>query len=934
MTSLRTALPLILTCCFSALHAIAGSDHGMRMYASPYTTGSTIPVLQPDINDHSRVIVVRYLGFSCAHCVEQLTYLNQHADRLRELGIVVVAFSSDDERRNRQLVARFGYDTSVIRVVADPDNLMARTIGALRMENDMLRDLHAVIVLRDNAVVLTAYSDQPYMDIEHLVAAAAGPELVVQREVTGLDRYLGGDFTNVTIAGPADGIRGPIDLDFNQSHLHPDDLWVVTTDDRGHGIAIVHHATDPTQRTVRLKKDSRASHFMWRTQAIAMGSNGTFGTMQSGEPGQGDPFYQFMGPTLWSSDTAVFASRYQDERRILASHLDMLHQSPMGLGMAHERDNIFWVTDGYYNCVHRYDFRDPHEVGGTDHRDGIIRRYTDVRLQKGERGRPAHIALDDAKRWLYVVDPGANRLFRCDITTGSEGGPLIPPDESMENLARFTEWTGMVQQELFLPALQEPVGIAVAGDRLLVGDRRTGLIHVAEIVDTGIRLRGTIATEAEELLGITIGPDEQIWFADRAAGTVHCLELQQQPTLRAERDVAAINLTDTLSFEYTSVTDGPHHFAVTISGSAGDQTDTLVVTSGSDLQIPVRLPDSLDVYTVTVREIPSGVQASTIVAHRGLQRVIADDAPMETFQFADAVLLTDRTGYVPMRSDVFLRLADSLPALRVVAWNSGSNGEISIADEAVLTSIMQRNTSVLFVSDDPCLIRAETPGSDVLFSQFGAMVKGADPGTNETGQRLFQGVPGDSVSGGLGLIDCQLPRLDHHRGGDFVPNVLLEPVGAGLGVLFGYQSSTISAIRYEEEYRRSVFVGINMARWLDGFQRTQFLDQALTWLEATPTRVPEDTTVSVGNPQDSSPMVELSIHGTESSTPMAVVRGSAPAVHLELYAATGQRLAELYAGPLTGELQVPIAVGSIARGTHFVVLRHQGTLTHRSIIVR
>ena len=943
---------LALTCLLLAAHGIvlrgtllrASTDaetHGMRMYASPLDFGSAIPSLEAHLGGHQQAIVVRYLGFSCAHCVEQLTYLNRYADRLRGLGVIVLAFSPDTERRNRQLAARFGYDTSVIRLVADPDNQIARAIGAVRTEDDTLRDLHAAIVMRHGTVVLSAYSDQPYMDIEHLVSKAtnAATNAATNVQMLGqqphsLDRYLEGGFTNVVMAGPADGIVGPVDLDFNKSPLHPDDLWVVTTDDRGYGIAILHNATDPERRVLRLKKDSRASHFMWRTQAIAMGQNGTFGTMQSGEPGQGDPFYQFMGPTLWSSDTAVFASRYQDERRILASHLDMLHQSPMGLGMAHERDNIYWVTDGYYNSVHRYDFRDPHEVGGTDHRDGIIRRYSDARLTKGERGRPAHIALDDDKRWLYVIDPGSNRLFRCDITTGSEGGPLVPPDESMENLARFTEWTGMIQQDLPLPGLQEPVGIAVIGDRLLVGDRSTGLIHVAEITENGISALGTVATEAQELLGITVGPDQQIWYVDRAAGTVHCLEFQQQPTIRAERDVAALDVTDSLTFFYASVTDGPHRFAVTVVGSDAEHTDTLTVLDAAVLRVPITLSDSLQVYTVQVQDLGSGVQASTIVAHRGLQRVIADDAPMETFRFPEAVLLTDRRGYVPMRSDVFLRLADSLTHLRVVAWNGGSSGELSPADEAVLTSVMQRNVSVLFVADDPCLVRTETPGSEDFFALFGASVQGADLGTNENGQRLFSGIPGDSVSGGLGLIDCQLARLDHHRGGDFVPNVLFEPVGAGLAVLFGYQSSTVGAVRSEELYRRTVLVGINMARWLDGLQRTQFLDQSLAWLEATPTEIIDDTTTSVGHPQHSSSAVALAIHGTESVTPMAVVRGVASDIQLDLFAATGQRLARLYAGPVDGEVHIPINVASIARGTHFVVLRHQGTITHRSIIVR
>jgi hypothetical protein len=163
-----------------------------------------------------------------------------------------------------------------------------------------------------------------------------------------------------------------------------------------------------------------------------MGINGSFATAQNGEPGDGDQNYMFMGPTLWSSDTAVFASRNQTEDRRLASHLDMLHQNPWCLGIAHDSANIYWVLDAKYPGVSRYDFRDPHEVGGTDHRDGIIRRYVETSITPAQRGRPAHVCLDRSSGWLYYIDPGSASVQRLDTRSGSVRDTLKMPDQSAD----------------------------------------------------------------------------------------------------------------------------------------------------------------------------------------------------------------------------------------------------------------------------------------------------------------------------------------------------------------------------------------------------------------------------------------------------------------------------------------------------------------------
>jgi peroxiredoxin/sugar lactone lactonase YvrE len=918
-----------------------------------HSADGTVDLLE--LSERQPIIVVRYLGYTCSHCVEQLTYLNSKAARLKELDVPVFAFSEDSVARNSLLAARMQYDSEAMHLLSDPDNDVARIIGAMPTIQDTARDLHVSMVIYQRKVVLANYTEVPYLDVERLVAAAVnsrGKGLLETQtgDAHPTDKYLTGPVKVTVVAGPADGIVGPIDLDFNQSPLHPDDLWVVTTSYPGHGVAIVHHATDEKQRAVTLKKDSRASHFMWRTQAIAMGDNGTFATAQSGAPGEQNPFYQFMGPTLWSADTAVFASRYQSDSRVLASHLDMLHQSPQNLGIAHDHDNVYWVSDGYYKDITRYDFRDPHEVGGTDHRDGIIRRYTDVQVTKGEYGEPGHIAFDAATGWLYIVDPGGNRLLRLDTRSGKFLRNLVPADESSENLAEYSEWTGASVDTLVTTGLGEPCGIALDANRLFVGDRSSGNINVFNITGSGVELLGVIKTGAQELLGICYGPDQRLWFVDRKAGTICRLGAEGGHTLRAVADVQVVDRKDELVFEYTNNAKAQREVLLvaeqqTITADGTGPTVNrqplapIVVAGGATtkVRVSITVEDSLHAWRYTVREddgtTTGGAYASTVVVPRSVRRVITDDALMETFRITEAVSQTSREGYVSLRSDVFVRASDSLPQLQTVLWNGGSFGEINPTEDAILGSLLDRKVNLMVVADDPLLLRTDFPGSSTFFRRLGVYLIGAERQVDDAGQRLFRGVPGDTISSDLGLVDCQLPRLDHHRGVYFVPNVLFQSAeDSCLPILTNESSTNTSAYRFLAQGYKSVLLGMNAQRFLDGSQRTVFLDRSLQWLErpeVADTSV--DTTTGVADDRTSFP-VEIKVLGNGTSDNVTIhVSGSSRALQLGVYAATGQMLEQLHNGPIEGELTFGLDRQRFAAGTLFVIARTPDGVRHRTI---
>ena len=930
----------------------AGGDDSMNhdgafLPAPPLTDITRCMASLPVGQTSERLIVVRYLGYRCSHCVEQLTYLNQHSATLKRLGIQVLAISNDAVGKWSSLVAAHAIDTSVFSYLADENASVARSLGAERVVDDTRLDLHATFVRVNGLVRAAVYSESPYMDIARIIGLASeGAESARAPSAEFVDRYLTSKPTVTMVAGPSDGIQEPIDLDFNRSLMHGNDLWIVMGDKSGHAMAIVHNAT-AKQPLVRLKKDSRAYHFMWRTMGIAMGANGAFATAQNGEPGDGDPNYMFMGPTLWSSDTAVFASRNQTEERRLASHLDMLHQSPWDLGIAHDSANVYWVLDAKYPGVSRYDFRDPHEVGGTDHRDGVIRRYTETSITPAQRGRPAHVCLDKQTGWLYYVDPGAAKVHRLDTRSGKVTDTLEMPPSSAENAAEFTAVTGARFSTVISAGLVEPVGIEVVGKRLLVGDRSTGNINIYDVSDTSAALLGSIATGAKELLGITVGPDQRIWFVDRATAKVCRLDLAADNSLSASLNVSANAKGDSISFRYannSSTTHSPRLNVRWINSRTGRATTwqpvvTEPILAGQASTVVATVPeiDTLAVHRCEIAEFSDsdvmGLNASTTVVPKGLRRVVVQDERNGTFDIREAVALTSRMGYVSIPSDVFNAVADELRSLKTALWNSGSVGEISAVDETVLMSLLGRNVDLFLIADDPLALRLEWPMAGAFFRSLGVSPLGAEQNDSLKGQRIFTGVLGDPVTAGMTLIDCQLPRLDHQRGGKYIPNMLLRPLTNSKTMMLRKGDTASGAVRHEKQTLRCIVLGINASRFMDGTQRTTILDRGLIWLEEAAN--PDTIATSVNDEAQPGNDGRVVMRRTGASdyhwTATDVTPFGEEYSVAEVYSLTGQRMMTLYEGPLSSA-QGTFSSSNLASGCYFVIIRTMNRRLHSTFI--
>ena len=315
-----------------------------------------------------------------------------------------------------------------------------------------------------------------------------------------------------TVARSSDGVDTPQDLDF-----HPErtgELWVVNkgTEDSGSDVVIVFDATD-AGNDIEVRKDGNAWHFMSLTSALAFSDDTTnFAT----SPEVTDANHSggtFTGPSLWSSDLDVFAMPSGGN----GSHLDMLHQSPNSMGIAHETRDVYWLFDGYTDELVRYDFVGDHGPGGDDHSDGKLKRYSEVPIERVE-GTPSHMVIDKSTDWLYIADTKGGRILRVDVTSGTKDAELQP---NFEPLDKYFQMTGEVW-EVFAEGLGAPSGIDVADGWLYVGDNDTNEI-IAYDTTTGTEI-GRMDTEARDLIGIKMGPDGLLYYVDRKADKVVRIE--------------------------------------------------------------------------------------------------------------------------------------------------------------------------------------------------------------------------------------------------------------------------------------------------------------------------------------------------------------------------------------------------------------------------
>lgn len=319
--------------------------------------------------------------------------------------------------------------------------------------------------------------------------------------------------SELTIIGTeADGLNAPRDLEFNPANTG--ELW--TFNMLSHGTVIYFEpGTDAQNAEVRI--DTYGAHFMAFVSSGAFGDNGNFATCHESRDewnvGPQEPD-DFMGPTLWPADLSIYAMVGQDypPGAQEGSHLDMLHQSPLCMGIAHEAANAYWAYDGFNGNLVRYDFLTDHGPGGSDHTDATIRRFTDASVTRVSNV-VSHLEFDHDTGLLYLADTGTGRIMRFDPSSATMTGNL---PNNWDGATEYTGWAGG-DYEVLAEGFDEPSGLALHEGRLFVTEHGSGDIVALDLDGDELDRMGT---DAVRIMGITVGPEGKLWYADPGANEI------------------------------------------------------------------------------------------------------------------------------------------------------------------------------------------------------------------------------------------------------------------------------------------------------------------------------------------------------------------------------------------------------------------------------
>lgn len=328
---------------------------------------------------------------------------------------------------------------------------------------------------------------------------------------------------------PREYLLAPTALAWNSAR--PAELWVTLRDGPSEtpcnegsrsacewlwGYAAILTGADQGSPSVEVKVDDNAWHFMRRPTSIAFGDADLFATCgEARTANYEDEDIPFNGPVLWSSDPNIFGAPSAVDSPTGSTHIDMLHASPYCMGIASERDNIYWAFNGDAGSLDRYDFHVPHEPGADDHSDGELWRYVTGQLLRVPEV-PSHLAYEDETEILYAADTGHHRVVRLYTRTGVPDVDVVTYDP----IETHVSMAGARLDELVPPGVLElPSGLALHQGVVFVTDPPTRRIVAFD--REGRKLRELDSGLPSGALGaVGVSPGGTAYITDTQSGRV------------------------------------------------------------------------------------------------------------------------------------------------------------------------------------------------------------------------------------------------------------------------------------------------------------------------------------------------------------------------------------------------------------------------------
>lgn len=155
---------LLAICMFACLFISTASAQRAAGTLPPVLSADSVSLDVVQRSYDQPLIVIRFLGSLCSHCMQQLVALNERSAEFKELNTKIIAFSNNPPSKCAEVMTGYYIDTSVIAICSDTDNACSRALGSTIAEKDgSTTDLHAFLILDKGLVVFEHYSATPLM---------------------------------------------------------------------------------------------------------------------------------------------------------------------------------------------------------------------------------------------------------------------------------------------------------------------------------------------------------------------------------------------------------------------------------------------------------------------------------------------------------------------------------------------------------------------------------------------------------------------------------------------------------------------------------------------------------------------------------------------------------------------------------------------------
>ena len=312
---------------------------------------------------------------------------------------------------------------------------------------------------------------------------------------------------------------------FNPASATPQ-LWVA--DSGRDGVSVFNLSASGTVGETRVLKDRAQYHYMADVSSISFDAIGQFATCQESLNTYGGTMLPnfFMGPTLYDARLPLINSRQEacgPSETCFLIHVDMLHESPLCMGIAHDGGavtsvashasyrNVYWAFGGGHRQLVRYDFMSDHGPGSMDHSIASVRRYTGLALTRVV-GVPSHMQVDAVRRELFISDTGADRLVRVLVDTGSFARDAKVSGDGFEGYGVYSSpeaafsyqvWDGL--QYSTFATIPRPSGLALSPASVYASSHSNGHVYAWDRA-TGVLLQMVQAAQRDSLMGIALAP--------------------------------------------------------------------------------------------------------------------------------------------------------------------------------------------------------------------------------------------------------------------------------------------------------------------------------------------------------------------------------------------------------------------------------------------